>query len=208
MERTYLGCYKIHDKELKIFLILNSVKSKHLVLKKGLLFINLNKDKYKGSENIIKKFIFRFLNELDLKRIKKDYLERDIIFGKPVNKNFSEKQKMKMLVNVANSFVSEFYKRYFDGIIDKKIELKIKKYRNYLRLAMKKGNKIFLNYICYSFPKRLIRYLIFHEMLHTLSKNHDMFFETIERTIFPNVEELKKEIIKFSILASLNDKII
>ncbi|MEM0332981.1 MAG: YgjP-like metallopeptidase domain-containing protein [Candidatus Aenigmatarchaeota archaeon] len=208
MERTYLGSYKIHDKELKIFLILNSVKSKHLVLKKGLLFINLNKDKYKGSENIIKKFIFRFLNELDLKRIKKDYLERDIIFGKPVNKNFSEKQKMKMLVNVANSFVSEFYKRYFDGIIDKKIELKIKKYRNYLRLAMKKGNKIFLNYICYSFPKRLIRYLIFHEMLHTLSKNHDMFFETIERTIFPNVEELKKEIIKFSILASLNDKII
>ncbi len=64
------------------------------------------------------------------------------------------------------------------------------------RIAKLKGNKIFVKLDAVKLPENALRYLLAHEISHTLTKQHTRKFWKIVETIYPNYEVAQKLLMK------------
>lgn len=73
------------------------------------------------------------------------------------------------------------------------------------RVAKLMGNKILVKLNAIALPKSALKYIIAHEIAHTLTKKHNQKFWKIVRTIYPNFETGQRILIrnKFPATASL-----
>jgi predicted metal-dependent hydrolase len=60
------------------------------------------------------------------------------------------------------------------------------------RIAKLKGNKILVKLNAVALPKSALKYMIVHEIAHTLTKRHSEKFWKIVKTIYPNFERGQK----------------
>lgn len=56
------------------------------------------------------------------------------------------------------------------------------------RIAKLKGNKILVKQNAAKLPKKVLKYMLAHEIAHTLTKRHTKKFWKIVETIYPNFE--------------------
>ena len=64
------------------------------------------------------------------------------------------------------------------------------------RIAKLKGNKILVHLNAARLPKSALRYIIAHEIAHTLTKRHTKRFWKILETIYPSFEVGQKLLVK------------
>jgi hypothetical protein len=65
------------------------------------------------------------------------------------------------------------------------------------RIAKLKGNKILVKLNAVALPKSALKYIIAHEIAHTLTKRHTRRFWKIVETIWPNFEVDQNLLIKY-----------
>lgn len=65
------------------------------------------------------------------------------------------------------------------------------------RIAKLKGNKILVRESATQLPKRALRYIIVHEIAHTLTKRHTRRFWKIVETIYPKYQTGQEALIKY-----------
>jgi predicted metal-dependent hydrolase len=65
------------------------------------------------------------------------------------------------------------------------------------RVAKLKGNKILVKLNAISLPKSALKYVIVHEIAHTLAKRHTKKFWKIIRTIYPKFEKGQMLFLKY-----------
>lgn len=208
MERIFpLDILKIYEKELRIYISLNSFRYTDLILRKNELIIKINEYRYKNNEDIIRSYISQFFRRINLEDIPEVYFKKDILFGKILNRKLTYEEKIRELEKAARRYINMYYKKYFSYMFEEGVNLKIKDYDNYLNVANIRKNTIYLNSKCYILPRMAIKYIIFHEMLHSISRHHNYLFRSIERSFFPDNENIKNTILKYMFIASLNENI-
>ncbi|BFI73567.1 zinc metalloprotease [Nanoarchaeota archaeon] len=149
--------------------------------------------------------IFGIPYKLIIKNIKRKYL----IFHKKrliiLNPNYKEdfiNYLSKLLIKYCSKEIKKFLK-LLDININPEIEIKIMK----SKYAYVKDNKIYLSIINVFFPKYLIDYILFHEVIHFKIKNHGYQFKKLLEMLYPNYKELEKELKKWTIAIFYNKNI-
>jgi len=158
-------------------------------------------------------------------------MKKVIIFGKPVtvivknskrdavrlrkNKLFvySHKKAPSLLIKeyLSNMLYEELYNIYEKIKRDSKIQIigsldfdiveKIDGRKD--RIAKLKGNVILIRLDVIGAPKRAIKYIVCHELAHTLVKRHTKKFWKILETIYPNYKIGEKLMIRYGKLLHL-----
>jgi len=64
------------------------------------------------------------------------------------------------------------------------------------RVAKLKANKILVKINAVKLPKKALKYIIAHEVAHTLSKGHSKKYWKLVKNIYPNYETGKKLLVK------------
>lgn len=98
------------------------------------------------------------------------------------------------LSEIYNEIISEKRVDVF-GDIDFEIVDKIDGKDN--RIAKIKGNKIFVKVSTLYLPRGALKYIIAHELAHTIVKDHTKRYWDIVRTIYPEFEEGKNLLLKY-----------
>lgn len=159
-------------------------KGKNLVAKLGKDCINILIPEYLNEDdNIVKDFIRNELKRIDISGTFKP--------PKPLNR--------KDLIEIINRWQKRI------GIEANRIQ--IRKMKNKWSSCSSKGN-ITLNSEIKFLPKELIEYIIVHELLHILIPNHNKTFKVLLSTYLPNWENLHFKLFSYSIVKSVNYKII
>jgi len=70
------------------------------------------------------------------------------------------------------------------------------------RIAKLKGNKILVKLDAAMLPESALKYMIVHEIAHTITKRHTKKFWKIVETIYPNFEKGQKLLMEHGILLS------
>jgi len=73
------------------------------------------------------------------------------------------------------------------------------------RIAKLKGNKIIVHSNARRLPKSALRYIIAHEIAHTLTKRHTKRFWKIVATIYPKFETGQRLLMKYGSELNLQD---
>jgi hypothetical protein len=65
------------------------------------------------------------------------------------------------------------------------------------RIAKLKGNKILVKRNAVKLPKSALKYMVVHEIAHTLTKRHTKKFWKVVETIYPNFKTGEKLLVKY-----------
>ena len=170
--------------------------------------------------NEINELIFKRLKKLEIDRINELLLTNFLFFGNVYkirsSKRFFINHQNKIiyfnshtsevvnylsasLIKYAKNYVKRVYKKF--GMRDLP-EIEVKPIKN--KLAYLSNDKIVLNFILCFFPRRLIRYVIDHELIHYKVKSHNSLFRRLITTIYPDYKEIEKELKKFWIIVRYN----
>jgi predicted metal-dependent hydrolase len=146
----------------------------------------------------------------------KDLIENFILFGKKVKITFANG------IQIDNEIkVKDFceLKNYLKKLLYEKITKIVGEYSKKLNVSY---NKIFIrqqktkwsscslkknlsfNLKIVSLPEELIKYLIFHEMLHLIEKKHNGNFISLTQREFPNYKEIEKKLYEYWIILNKN----
>jgi len=151
-------------------------------------------------------FIFGKRYKLIEKAIKRKWIifeKRGIIILNPKNKL----KFLEFVVKKLENYVKDVIKKYKIKIgMNKKIEIKMENLKYIFGSADLNNNIIVLNSFLFYLPKEIINLIIFHEILHILTRkdDHDRLFRKMLKKEFPHYNFLNKEIKKWIIILNFN----
>ncbi|MEM5861202.1 MAG: YgjP-like metallopeptidase domain-containing protein [Candidatus Aenigmatarchaeota archaeon] len=200
---------KVGNKRITYFVIKREIKYPRLEFKNNLLYLIIPKN-FKDFKSLIKKREKWILKKQEL--INK-FLEKGkgtsnkfILFGTPIELN---NFRLKFLNGAENS---ERIKNVLKQMLFQKIKPIVENYSqklgiNYNKILIRnqktkwascssKKNLSF-NIKMLSLPESLINYLVFHEMLHLIEKNHNEKFISLIKKEFPNCDKMEEELTKY-----------
>ncbi len=176
------------------------------------------------SEEKAKEIAIEKLKKLELEKVDDSFLTSFLFFGrtyKLVNGrdfsinhkrriiSFSSKHKSRLakyleasLKRYAKNYLKRVYRRFGLESIP---EVEIRRMSN--KLGCLKNGVIFLSFYLSFFPKRLIRYVITHELLHYKINSHNVVFKHVISSIYPDYREIEKELKRFLVIVSYNRKV-
>ncbi len=160
--------------------------------------------------------IFNFFNN------KKTWIEKHLLFLKTQKEKLSNydfknylylfgKKYCKKEKGNSKSFYIDVFKSILKPIVfDLSTKLKMKinniQYTNSKRIwgSLDSKNNMKLNLILIMIPFDLVKYVIIHELCHSIEFNHSKHFWTLVGEYLPNYKELRKKIKEYDILLSQN----
>lgn len=167
---------------------------KDILMQKYLIFLTIKK---LGLKNI-----YFFLKTQKEKLSNYDFKNYLYLFGK----KYCKKEK-----GNSKSFYIDVFKSILKPIVfDLSTKLKMKinniQYTNSKRIwgSLDSKNNMKLNLILIMIPFDLVKYVIIHELCHSIEFNHSKHFWTLVGEYLPNYKELRKKIKEYDILLSQN----
>ena len=175
MEKIY--CNK---KEIKVLIIKKDIKHLYLRVKED--HIQINAPKYISQERI-KNFICKHFLFIQQKLEEKSYLfgEENALANKELYKE--------LLPKVIEQFLKVYTKKM--NLYPSKIGYRFNSSR---WGSCSAKNSINFNYYLAKLPKRLIEYVVVHELAHIKHKNHSKEFWKFVEQFLPDLKERKKEL--------------
>jgi len=170
------------DKAIKYKVDYRDVKYPRLEYKTGTLLLVLPKN-YRDAKSLIEKH-------------KKWIIKKEQIIAEALKeaeeKTLNLTRTEKELKNLIHSTIKE-YQREFNFKINKTFFRKMKtKWASYSQ----KGN-LTMNTLLRYLPDRLIRYVVFHEMTHSIERKHDETFWKLISKKYNDYDELEKELLVY-----------
>ena len=106
-----------------------------------------------------------------------------------------------------------FVKRFYDGFIEQVLSLSkytklrvrdisVRYYKRRWGCCDKKGNLVF-NYLLFMLPEELQRYVIIHELCHTVYFNHSAEFWKLVERFQPDYKKLRQQLKSFDFITNL-----
>ncbi|MEM1535137.1 MAG: M48 family metallopeptidase [Candidatus Pacearchaeota archaeon] len=205
---------KIENMRIAYFVIRKDIKYPRLEFKNNLLYLIIPKN-FKDFENIIKKKEKWILKKQELINnfLKKSKPNKFLLFGIPIDeKDF----RLKFLNNPKNN---KKIKNFLKQILLKKIKPIVEDYSQKLGLNYNKifirnqktkwascssKNNLSFNIKILSLPESLINYLVFHEMVHLIEKNHNEKFISLIKKEFPNYKKMEEELTRYWFILNNN----
>ncbi|MEM5772149.1 MAG: YgjP-like metallopeptidase domain-containing protein [Candidatus Aenigmatarchaeota archaeon] len=207
---------RIRDKRITYFVVQREVKYPRLEFKDNLLYLIIPK-KIKDFRILIKRKEKWILNK---QKLIDKFLEKNknmsnqfILFGTPIEINSF---KLKFLSKIKNP---KEVKNVLKQTLFQKIKPIAENYSqkfsiNYNKILIRNQktkwascsskNNLSFNIKMISLPENLIEYLIFHEMLHLIEKNHNEKFISLIKKEFPNYKQIEEELTKYWFILNNN----
>ncbi|BBL45738.1 family M1 unassigned peptidase [Nanobdella aerobiophila] len=210
--------FNLEIKKVKSKNLYVEIKGDRIIIKTNLLDINKIKEK-----------VIDILDKYKITEINKDYIEKLSIFGVPyklIIKNIRRKYLINgarkiIIVNFENkkdfcNYLNKTLYKYTKNIINKyskelniinipSIEIKTMKTRyGYYNI---KDNKITINSLSIVLPRKLINFIIFHELVHYYIYDHEKIFKNIIKKKFRESRELESELKRWSFIIFYNELI-
>lgn len=178
----------------------------------------------KISEERVKELVFKKLIKLELDKVNREFLTEFLFFGDVYkiipNKDFyidrknkivffnpkNKKDIRKYLESSLKSYVRNYLRKVYRKFgLEEVPKIEIKAMKN--KLGYLKNGKILLNFDLCFFPRHLIRYVIDHELIHYKVNSHNVIFNHLISSIYPDYREFEKELKKFLIIVRYNKRI-
>ncbi|MGC9059370.1 MAG: M48 family metallopeptidase [Candidatus Aenigmatarchaeota archaeon] len=197
-----------------------NVKYPRLEFSENILTLIIPKNRKKWRELIKQKKNWILSKYKELKKIidENGYLSKEFIFfGKKVKVEVSN-DKVKIGKKIVGRSFLDINKK-LKGVLSKKISKIADEYSKKLGVKYNKilirrqktkwsscstrGNLTF-NIKAISLPEDLLRYLVYHEVLHFLERNHSIRFIKLLEKEFPNFREKEEELKRYWIILNEN----
>jgi predicted metal-dependent hydrolase len=145
-----------------------------------------------------------------------DLIENFILFGKKTKITFANgiqidnKIKVKDFRELKNYLKKLLYEKIAKIASDYSKKLNVSYKKIFIRQQKTKWSSCSLkknlsfNLKVVSLPEELIKYLVFHEMLHLIEKKHNGNFILLTQKEFPNYKEIEKNLYEYWIILNKN----
>ncbi|MEM4625381.1 MAG: M48 family metallopeptidase [Candidatus Pacearchaeota archaeon] len=207
---------RIGNRRITYFVIKRNVKYPRLEFKHNSLYLIIPRE-MKDFKSIVKrkkKWILKKQELIDKFFERNEYLiDKFIIFGVPnelefFHTNFLNEAKnlrkikdaLKQILFQKVKTIAEEYSKEF-GINYNKIFIRTQTTK-WASCSSKKN--LSFNMKMLSLPEPLINYLVFHEILHLIEKNHNEKFISLIKKEFPNYEKMEEELTKYWFILNNN----
>jgi len=214
--RNYL---EIDNEKIEYKVIRRKVKFPRLEFRVDSLFLIVppQKKNYKALIESKKNWIIsKYLKISEIIKNHEDLINNFILFGKKVKITFvngiqiDNKTKVKDFRELKNYLKKLLYEKIVKIANEYSKKLNIKYKRIFIREQKTKWSSCSLkknlsfNLKIVSLPEELIKYLIFHEMLHLIEKKHNGNFILLTQKEFPNYREIERKLYEYWIILNKN----
>jgi predicted metal-dependent hydrolase len=214
--RNYL---KINNKKIEYKVIRRKVKFPRLEFHADSLFLIIppRKIDYKALINSKKDWIIAKYSKIsEIIKKHEDLIKNFLLFGKKVKISFAKDIRIDNKIKVKNF---RELKNYLEKLLYKKIIKIANEYSKKLNVDYRKifirqqktkwsscslKKNLSFNLKIVSLPEVLIKYLIFHEMLHLIEKKHNHNFILLTQKEFPNYKEMERKLYEYWIILNKN----
>lgn len=140
------------------------------------------------------------IQEMNLKKINYDFNNYVYMFNKPIS--FNSKKEL---------FYRDIFNSYLKSMVENmameyNIKIKSIKPTNSKRIwgSLDIYNNMRLNWKIIILPKELVKYIIIHELCHSIEFNHSKKFWNLVGKLVPNYKSLKKSLKLYSFILTSN----
>jgi len=210
---------EIGNKKIEYKVVKRKIKFPRLEFHKDslLLIVPPQKKNYKALIESKKDWIiskYSKINEIIQKH--EDLIKNFILFGKKAKITFANGIKIDNKIKVKDfRELKNYLRKLLYGKIvkianeySKKLNVDYKKIfirqqtTKWSSCSLKKNLSFNLKIV--SLPEELIKYLVFHEMLHLIEKKHNGNFISLTQKEFPNYKEIEKKLYEYWIILNKN----